>query len=328
MGSPRSEEQELATAMRTAASELVLPAGLVAGGITRGRRMRRARRIRMGASVVAVLAVAGTGLVVSNGTQGTPGTRDASGAAAVAGDSTSPSAGPGPEAESHVPVGREPVSAQEIARILLQTQWMEGRQVEPKGATLPPKTDDSTNRVGAFASILLDNTDGFTRLSAQVRSSTPESSGSACSEATKLGGICRPFAGPDGTRGYVAEYMSFRGSTVGGSGQPSTGPGALSRSVWLTRPDGVEISLTATTERAAGGVVGAAVPLALDRLKAAALSSVWQLWVSPEVNRAAREKVAGFEDQAAKPNPYTSGSGTPSTTFPPVHTPSPPVQAP
>ncbi|MGW1667168.1 hypothetical protein, partial [Streptomyces microflavus] len=144
MGSPGSEEQELAAAMRTAASEVVLPAGLVAGGITRGRQMRRARRIRMGASVVAVLAVAGTGLVVASGTERAPRSREASGAAAVVVDSTLPSTSPGPEAGG-TRAGKEPVSAQAIALILLQIQWTDGKQVEPKGASLPLNPGDATN---------------------------------------------------------------------------------------------------------------------------------------------------------------------------------------
>ncbi|MFF7242600.1 hypothetical protein ACFZBU_01750 [Embleya sp. NPDC008237] len=318
MGSPRSEEQELAAAMRTAASELVLPAGLVAGGITRGRRMRRARRIRVGASAAAVLAVVGTGLVVAGGTDGKPGSRDASGAAAVAGNSISPSTSPGPNSGFGAPIGKEAVSAQEIARILMGIQWAAGKQVEPKGGSFVPKPGDSASRVGASASILLTSPAGSIRLSVQVMSSAPtssapDSSGTDCVEIVKTGGTCRPFIEPDGTHGHVGDSRPGPGSTIGGSGRAESGTsGPWSRFVRLTRPDGVEISVTAA------GVTQNPMPLTLDELKQVALWSDWQLWVTPEVNRAARAKVTGFQDQSASPSPNTLRTRVPQTLVPPA----------
>ncbi|MFE2867583.1 hypothetical protein [Embleya sp. NPDC059259] len=274
----------------------------------------------MGASVVAVLAVAGTGLVVAGGSEGEPKSRVASGPAAVGGDSTSPSTSPRPVAEPSTPGGKEPVSAQEIARVLLQVQWLGGKTVEPQGLSFTPKPGDSTSRIGASAGVMLKGVKSSTRLAVQVTSRTSLSV-PACAEVGKFD-TCTPFTGPGGARGYSAESMGSRESTAGGNGQPGSGvQGPWTRSVRLQRTDGVEITVTETAER---GVVGAAVPadvlpLPLERLMEVALLPTWQLWVDPEVNRAASKQVAEFQDQSVTLGlPDTVPYGRPQTERPPA----------
>lgn len=324
MGTPRSEEKELAAAMRTAAAELTLPAGLVAGGIARGRRMRRARRIRMGAATAAVLAVAGTGVVVATTAEDAPRSRVASGAAAVPTGSPTPNATTDPGTGISAPPGKEPVSAQELARILLQQPEFGAVQRVPVGSGLSPKSGGGGIRVGAFAGVTLETGRGTTLLRVSVWAGTPKTTGSDCPDMEGVAGHCMPIAEPDGTRGYAVETIP---TYLGGNGKDGLG-GQITRSVRVMRPDGVEVSVTETTDYAADSAAGALEkpPLPLSRLKELTLKPFWQLWVDPEVNRAARGKLIGFKDVPMTFDPDMIWTRvTPST---PASTPAGPPQPP
>ncbi|WP_406298665.1 hypothetical protein OG948_25360 [Embleya sp. NBC_00888] len=324
MGTPRSEEKELAAAMRTAASELALPAGLVAGGIARGRRMRRARRIRMGAAAAAVLAVAGTGVVVAATAEDAPRSRVASGAAAVPTGSPTPSVTPEPGSGISAPAGKEPVSAQELARILLQQPEFGAVQRVPTGSALSPKSGGAGIRVGAFAVVTLENGKGTTLLRVSVWASTPKTTGPDCPDTEGVAGRCVAIAEPDGTRGYAVETIP---TYLGGNGKDGLG-GQITRSVRVMRPDGVEVSITETTDYAGNSAVATSEkpPLPLSRLQELTLKPFWQLWVDPEVNLAARGKLIGFKDVPVTFDPDMIWTReTPTSALPPAGPPQPPT---
>ncbi|MFJ8747540.1 hypothetical protein ACIRL2_50470 [Embleya sp. NPDC127516] len=325
MGTPRSEEKELAAAMRTVASELALPAGLVAGGIARGRRMRRARRLRMGAAVAAVLAVAGTGVVVATGTEDAPRSRVASGAAGVPTGSPTPSVTSDPGSGISAPAGKEPVSAQELARILLQQPEFGAVQRVPVGSALSPKSGGAGIRVGAFAGVTLENGKGTTLLRVSVWASTPKATGPDCPDTDSVAGRCTAIVEPDGTRGYAVETIP---TYLGGNGKDGLG-GQITRSVRVVRPDGVEVSIAETTEYVGNSAVATSEkpPLPLSRLKELTLKPFWQLWVDPEVNLAARGKVTGFKEVPVTFDPDMIWTREPpvTSTLPPAGPPQPPT---
>ncbi|MGW1993497.1 hypothetical protein [Embleya sp. NPDC001921] len=328
MATPRSEEKELAAAMRTAASELALPAGLVAGGIARGRRMRRARRIRVGAAAAAVLAVAGTGVVVATTAEDAPRSRVASGAAAVPTGSPTPSATPEPGSGISAPAGMEPVSAQELARILLQQPEFGAVARVPIGGELSPKSGGAGIRAGASAAVTLENGKGTTQLRVSVWAGASGAAEPDCPDTHRVAGVCVQIAEPNGTHGYTVETFPAADGSGSGGKAGSGGPGRITRSVRVIRPDGVEISVTETTDYTDTGAASPSEkpPLTLARLKELTLKPFWQLWVDPEVNLAARKKMTGFKDVPMTFDPETIGTReVPVTTSPPVGPPRQPT---
>ncbi|MFI1578829.1 hypothetical protein [Embleya sp. NPDC020630] len=315
MGSPGSEEQQLAAAMRGAAAELVPPAGLVAGGITRGRRMRRARRMRIGASALAVVALGGTAAVVLPGMDdGRSAVRATSGPAGVQSGAPGPSTSPPPDPAAIPPPGKEAVSPQEIARILRQTP-LGGSMRDPSGAGIVPKTGDPTS-VGAFAVMLVVTNKGAATLTVTVQASGQDPAGDDCAAVRKVYRLCDVFVESDGTHGYLAQTRP-EGQTVD--------PGGKEPSAWaaqVIRRDGVRVSATATS-RVDAGSVGIGMPgyaiVPIKQLRDIVMSPSWALWVDPEVNLAARAKMLDFRAQAPIGTPRTPRNrDLPGSTAPPA----------
>ncbi|MGC0416690.1 hypothetical protein [Embleya sp. AB8] len=309
MGSPGSEEKELAAAMRVAA-ELVLPVGLVAGGITRGRRMKRVRRMRIAASAVVVTALAGAGLVAASST-----TDGASKSAPAAAGVTRGPTPPGGSVE-HVPtisapVGMEPISPQEIVRVLLATP-LGGKPQEPTGGRIGSKAGEPPTRVGASATVRVVVGQAWFLLTVTVATSARPVTELPCPADTQTLVTCASFVEQGGTRGYVSQGIPVRPPVDGGT---TLGPAEWS--VHLVRPDGVEISVTELPLFPEGGGAGAQEPvLPGSRLKDLARMADWRIWVDPEVNRIARAQVGGFRDQSGSADPIPTGSLTGAPTVP------------
>ncbi|OPC80885.1 hypothetical protein B4N89_07910 [Embleya scabrispora] len=285
----------MAAAMRGAAAELIPPAGLVAGGITRGRRMRRARRMRIGASAVAVVALGGAAAVVLPGMDdGRSATRATSGPAGAPAPSTSPP----PDPAAVPPAGREVVSPQEIARILRQMPLGDSMR-DLTGAGIVSKTGDPTS-VGAFVVTLVASPKGAATLTVTVQASGRDPAGDDCAAVRKMYRVCDAFVGPDGTHGYLAQTRA--------EGQ-TPDPGGKEPSEWaaqVIRRDGVRVSATATSRIDAGilGFPGYEI-VPTKQLRDIVMSPSWSLWVDPEVNRAARAKMLDFREQVPIGPPQT-----------------------
>ncbi|MFE5330121.1 hypothetical protein ACFRCG_27405 [Embleya sp. NPDC056575] len=316
MGSPGSEEQQLAAAMRGAATELIPPAGLVAGGITRGRRMRRARRMRIGASALAVVALGGAAAVVLPGMDdGRSAVRATSGPAGVQSGAPGPSTSPPPDPATVAPAGKEVVSPQEIVRILRQMPMGDNMR-DPTGAGIVPKTGDPTS-VGAFAAMLVVTNKGAATLTVTVQASGQDPAGDDCAAVRKVYRLCDVFVESDGTHGYLAQTRP--------EGQTAD-PGSKEPSAWaaqVIRRDGVRVSATSTSRIDVGivGMPGYAI-VSIKQLRDIVMSPSWALWVAPEINLAARAKMLDFRGQAPTGTPRTPWNRDlpGSTALPPVPT--------
>ncbi|GCE01245.1 hypothetical protein [Embleya hyalina] len=316
MGSPGSEEQQLAAAMRGAATELIPPAGLVAGGITRGRRMRRARRMRIGASAVAVVALGGAAAVVLPGMDdGRSAIRATSGPAGGQSGAPGPSTSPPSDPAAVPPAGREAVSPQEIARILRQMPMGDNMR-DATGAGIVPTAGEPTS-VGAFAMVLVVSNKGAATLTVTVQASGRDAAGDDCAAVRKMYRLCDVFVESDGTHGYLAQTRP-EGQTVD--------PGGKEPSAWaaqVIRRDGVRVSATSTSRVDAGtlGIPGYAI-VSIKQLRDIVMSPSWSLWVEPEVNRAARAKMLDFREQIPTSLPRTppNRDRPSSTALPPAPT--------
>lgn len=325
-----SEEKELAAAMRTSASGLVPPTGLVAGGIARGRRMKLVRRLQVGASAAAVLAVAGTTvLAVSGGDDG--GDRHVTGPAGIATEIPAPptATAPKPGPTLSAPTGLVPVLPPVLLQNLLQRVPQGLLRSGVTGSDQTAKTSAGIHSAGASVSLVLDDSSGPTLFSVTVRQDAEKSDESNCPPqdgSTKA--TCTDRKMGNGTRVVERQDWVYPASAdtpanrADGKAGPS-GRGPRDWSVRVERPDGVVVEIREIASREEKGPISRETPIfQMDTLRGFALDPVWRVWIPPEINKIADNALpvfvrtsssdAKYEPQppANTPSGATGGGGT------------------
>ncbi|MFI6583851.1 hypothetical protein [Embleya sp. NPDC050493] len=324
-----SDEKELAAAMRTSASGLVPPAGLVSGGIARGRRMKLVRRVQMGVSTAAVVAVAGTALlVVPDRTDGAPGrvAGPASSTAEVSAPPTTTPVGPKSRPTLSAPPGMTPVLPPLLLHSLLA---LLPQGLPPSGITGSDNTHTTTagvHSIGASVSLVLEDSAGPSLLSLSVEQSAEQADDTGCPHPEgSTEAKCLDYRTSDGSRVVERQDWVYPATPdtpenrADGKAGPS-GRGPKDWSVRVVRRDGVVITLNEVASREEKGDIARDTPLlSMDRLRAIALAQVWRVWVSADANKATTTTPPTF---AYRSSSRQEGELPPtSTAVPPPRTP-------
>jgi hypothetical protein len=262
-------ESALAAGMRTAAEALRLPGTeLAAGGLARGRRLRRVRRVQLAGLAAAVLVAAVTTTTAVASGAGRP-TDGPAGVAAAGDPMPSPSA-------------RGPLTSANLAEAMpgLLPEGATGRwQPAPSGG----------DEVGASA--LLRDAKGSGRSVVIVRASAPGELPLVCPDLAGTAATCTVSRLPDGSTLRLDQNFEYPAtkSTQGGKAGPR-GRGAKVWSATLARPDGILVYLEATDSSASkhGRATRPAPILTLDQLTAVVTDPAWQTLLAalpPEITR-------------------------------------------
>ncbi|WP_406298902.1 hypothetical protein OG948_26820 [Embleya sp. NBC_00888] len=314
-----SDENELAAAMRTSASGLVPPTGLVAGGIARGRRMKLVRRIQVGVSTAAVLAVASTTLlVVANGNDDHRGR--VAGPASTTAEVSAPAiqAGPKPRPTLTVPAGTVPVLPPLLLHKLLALVPQNLLTSRLTGSDNTNRTSAGIHSAGASASFVLEDSAGPSLLSVSVAqdAETPETV-----ECPHPGGeVYAKCVNYEAPAGRVVERQDWvypaAPDTPENRADGKAGPWGNGPKVWsvrVVRRDGVVITIEEIASREEKGDIGRNTPiLSMDRLRAIATDPTWQLWVASDANKAA----ADASPKIGYRSPFGENYQTPPSTSP------------
>ncbi|MYW01182.1 hypothetical protein [Streptomyces sp. SID3343] len=296
-----SDEKELATAMRTSASGLVPPTGLVAGGIARGRRMKLVRRIQVGTSAAAVLAVAGTTLALVSGTNDEGGRQQAAGPAS----STSVSATPVPPTRTPksqptlpVPAGMAVASPQFLLQALLPKlpAAVVGQATTGVGVTGGDTSnvrDGAMYSAGSHVELMIEDAKGPTLLSVSVGLDPHNPNSIVCPPVEGTNASCSDSVLADGSRLLVNKNWVYPASanTPENIADDKWGPNGRGPKEWsahVVRPDGVQIIVDEIASREEKGEPARDTPLLrTEQLQAIATDPGFLLWVAPSENATA-----------------------------------------
>ncbi|OPC80640.1 hypothetical protein B4N89_06420 [Embleya scabrispora] len=330
-----SEEKELAAAMRTSASGLVPPTGLVAGGIARGRRMKLVRRLQVGASAAAVLVVAGTTvLAVSGGDDG--GGRHVTGPAGIATEISAPPTATAlkPRPTLSAPTGLVPAMPPVLLQSLLQRLPQGLVRSAVTGSDQTTKTSAGIHSAGASVSLVLDDSSGPTWFSVSVRQDAERSDEDWCPpQDGSVKATCTDHKTSNGTRVIERQDWVYPASAdtpenrADGKAGPS-GRGPKDWSVRVERPDGVVVVIREIASPEEKGPISRETPIfQMDALRGFALDPVWRAWVPSEINKIADNALPVFVntsssgakyEQQPPANAPSGPTGGGATTFPPA----------
>ncbi|MGC0420249.1 hypothetical protein [Embleya sp. AB8] len=327
-----SDENMLAAAMRTSASGLVPPTGLVKGGIARGRRMKLVRRLQVGASTAAVLAVAGTTLfTVSSGNE--DGHRQVTGPASRMAEVPAPPTTMTPTARPTlaVPPGMVPVVPPTLLQTLLPLLPQGLVRSQITGSDNTDKTSAGIHSAGSSVSLVLEDSQGPTLVSLSVEQSASDSHEYSCPpQDGRTNARCTEVRTADGTRVLERQDWVYPASPdtpenrADGKAGP-TGMGPKDWSVQVVRPNGVVIRVEEVASREEKGDIGRDTPiLPLERLRSIALVPSWQVWVSPAINKAAEKATPTFTDRSPSSQKYETPPPVGASTSPITHSIPPP----
>jgi hypothetical protein len=330
-----SDEKELATAMRTSASGLVPPAGLVAGGIARGRRMKIVRRIQVGASAAAVLAVAGTTLALVSGTNDENDRRQVAGPASSTSTSATPtpppSRTPKPQPTVAVPAGMVVASPQYLLQTVLSKL---ARSVVGSAATgAGVSGGDSSNlrdgalySAGSYVSLVIEDAVGPTLLSVSVDLNPSIRGDFGCPPTEGTSATCSDTKLTDGSRLIISKNWVYPASanTPENIADEKWGPNGRGPKDWsarVIRPDGATINVEEIASREEKGEVARDTPLLrTDQLQEIATDPALLLWVPPSENAKAQ---ARFPQMKVSGPPLDKFRPTDQAVPPPVRSSSP-----
>ncbi|MYS85873.1 hypothetical protein [Embleya scabrispora] len=323
-----SDEMELAAVMRTSASGLIPPAGLVSGGIARGRRMKLVRRVQVGVSTAAVLAVAGTTLfVASDRTDGGPG-EVAGPAGPTAVVSTPPTTPLAPKTRPTLPVpsGMAPVLPPLLLHSLLPL--LPGGLVPTQitGVDHSDMTATGVYSAGATVSLVLEDSAGPTLISVSVQQTAERADEAGCPhQEGSTNAACSDYRTPDGSRVVERQDWVYPAAPdtpenrADGKAGPS-GRGPKDWSVRVVRRDGVVVTIDEIASREEKGDIGRDTPLLpMERLRSMAIAPVWQVWVTVNANETAAKTPPTVNYQSSfRPQKYDLPTSTavPSTATP------------
>ncbi|MEU6972531.1 hypothetical protein AB0A71_33400 [Kitasatospora aureofaciens] len=304
---------------------------LVAASARQGRSIRRRRRLTVAGTVTAVAALAVGGAVALRTDDGAGNGGQAAAAASTAGSPTAsptapasgrryprpveltddspeqPRQGTGPNAGKVAMTGHAALAA--LAKALPS----DGRTSNYSGYSQLARTGNADpGHVMTAADLLYDDGSGpanvrlwfqggfGANLKPDSRPSADDLFSCAKKNARDQFSYCSDSVLPDGTRLVLSEW---------------TVRDALEREVDLVRPDQARVTVnTINTAEVAGQakvqVVRDGLPLSLDQLKTAALSTDLQEWITPEQAQQAEQTIRPFHDGSPEHNQPT-GAATP-----------------
>ncbi|MET8623033.1 hypothetical protein ABZW30_04620 [Kitasatospora sp. NPDC004669] len=310
---------------------------LIAGAAVQGRSIRRRRRLTVAGAVTAVAALAVGGTVAARTDGGTGGTVAV--AAATASPSASAAPTPGrsypkpfhwsddnpeqPQPGSGPNTGKVAMTGHAALSVLTRALPANGRTSGYSGySELAKSTSLDPERVLVWAGMLYDDGAGPANVRLQVEGN--------------LGAHYRPGSSSDGVNGrsgFLGYDDHFNCDVLNRSGQFRYCSGSvlpdgshllvierqsgeiLSREVDLLRPDKTMVTVDARNTASADGqpenqvVIRKGLPLSLDQLKAAAMSTGLQEWITPEEAQQAEQTVRPFHDTVLEHRP--SGTASP-----------------
>ncbi|MFJ9845535.1 hypothetical protein ACIRYZ_34855 [Kitasatospora sp. NPDC101155] len=325
MNEPDADGRKLSTTFEQAMDGVGLDLGpLVADAAARGRSIRRRRRLTVAGTVTAVVALAIGGTVALR--------TDGGSTTAVAVAAASPTVSPTPSQRFPQPLQRPDDGPEQLLpgtgphtgevamtghaalAALAKALPSAGRTSDYAGhsALLRPTKNADPEGVLVLADMLYDDGSGPAsvrlrvegNLGAHLRADSNPSYDDlfSCAKLNKGGQYryCSDSVLPDGTRLLLIER--------------ATGD-VLEREVTLLRPDLARVSVVAANTAEVAGqakvqVVREGLPLSLDQLKAAAMATSLQEWITPEEARQAEQTIRPFHDNSPERD-LPSGSATP-----------------
>ncbi|MET7297643.1 hypothetical protein [Embleya sp. NPDC005575] len=282
----------------------------------------------MGVSTAAVLAVAGTALlVVSDRTDGGPG--QVAGPASPTAEAPVSPATPGlPKSRPtlSVPSGMTPVLPPLLLHSLLPLLPAGVARTQITGADNTDMTTANVYSAGATVSLVLEDSTGPSLISVSVQQTAERADDVGCLHSQgSTNAECLDYRTPDGSRMverrdwvYPAAPDTPENRADGKAGPSGRGPKEWS--VRIVRHDGVVITVDEIASREEKGDIGRDTPLlSMDWLRSIALAPVWQVWVSADANKMAANTPPAIKYQSPfhqQKNEIPPPTTAPSTAIP------------
>ncbi|MGW1994709.1 hypothetical protein [Embleya sp. NPDC001921] len=255
--------------------------------------MKLVRRIQVGVSTAAVLAVASTTLlVVADGSDDHRG--QVAGPASTTAEVSAPASQAGkPRPTLTVPAGTVPVLPPLLLQKFLELLPQDTLSSGITGSDNTDRTSAGIHVAGASASLVLEDSVGPSLLSVSVQQNAENPETVECPPpGGETYAKCVNYQAPEGR---VVERQDWvypaAPDTPENRAEGKAGPWGNGPKVWsvrVVRRDGVVIMLEEIASREEKGKIARNTPiLPMDRLRAIALDPTWQVWVAPDANKVA-----------------------------------------
>ncbi|WP_406281287.1 hypothetical protein [Embleya sp. NBC_00896] len=285
--------------------------------------MKLVRRVQVGVSAAAVVAVASTALftIASGQENGGKVAGPASTSAEVS--PLPPTATPKARPTLPVPPGLEPAKPPLLLKTLLQRMPQGPMRYSYTGADHTNRYDGQLYSVGSSVSMILEDSQGPTLISVSVEQTAEGPGNFVCPSTEGTLAECWDDKLPDGTRVLLNKNWVYPAApdTEANRADDKPGPSGRGPKQWSARalrPDGTVVFIDEIASREEKGQPGRDTPiLEIAWLRELALDPAWRVWVNTEDNMKAQQEAPGFSYQAAAPDkaadPDKHGSASPST---------------